>query len=135
MRPLRALPLAIASLLTSLGAVLAQGSFSGRWHDNVPGLNALGPLTISTEKIAVGRKVTYQVRSAGPFGDGELFEVTAIDRKVDPVCDTHFIVVQPSTAAVGGTAILVSFYSGSSAPKPQSIADDTAVCHIHPFSR
>jgi|GEM_PF-3583042 len=135
----RVIFLAFAALLVSSTIALAQEDLRGRWNDNLTGLNALGPLTISKDRITVGRKITYQVKSIGVFGNGELFEVTGTNRNEDPICDTHFLVVErlpPIDPNVSSSpAIRVWFYSGKSAPTIESIDKDIGVCEIHPFSR
>jgi hypothetical protein len=95
------------------------------------------------DSIAVGRKVTYQVKPAGAFGDGQLFEVTGLNRKQDPEgCGPNgkvrYLAVQPLppiAPGLGGSAIRVFFYSGGSPPTIESVRNDTALCSIHPFSR
>jgi len=127
---------------SSIGA-LAEENLLGRWRDNAPSADPIGSLTIAKDSIAVGRKVTYQVKRAGAFGDGQLFEVTGLNRSQDPEgCGpsgkVHFLAVQPLppiAPGVGGAAIRVFFYSGDHPPTPESVKDDTALCSIHPFSR
>jgi hypothetical protein len=137
------IPLATAALLGSSILVLAQDNLLGRWRDNAPGGDPIGSLEILKDSIAVGRKVTYQVKPAGAFGDGQLFEVTGLNRKQDPEgCGPNgkvrYLAVQPLppiAPGLGGSAIRVFFYSGGSPPTIESVRNDTALCSIHPFSR
>jgi hypothetical protein len=135
--------LAIAALVTSLIPASAQENLRGRWRDNAPAGDPLGLLVISNESLTFGRKAIYRVKPAGAFGDGQLFEVTGLDRKQDPEgCGpdgrVRYIAVlplPPIAPGVGGSAIRVFFYSGSSPPTVESIGNDIALCSIHPFGR
>jgi hypothetical protein len=129
-------------LVGSSTLVSAQDNLLGRWRDVASHGDPIGSLEISKDSIAVGRKVTYQVKPAGAFGDGQLFEVTGLNRKQDPEgCGPNgkvrYLAVQPFSIVPGirGQAISVFFYSGGSPPAIESIKSDTALCSIRPFSR
>ena len=135
--------LATAALVGLSTLAMAQTNLLGRWRDNAPNGDPIGFLEISKDSIAVGRQVTYQVKPAGAFGDGQLFEVTGLNRKQDPEgCGpsgkVRYLAAQslpPLAPGIGGPAIRVFFYSGVSPPTVESIVNDIALCSIHPFSR
>jgi hypothetical protein len=135
--------LAAAALVGSSICASAQENLLGRWRDNAPGGDPLGPLVIANDSIAFGRKVTYRVKLVGAFGDGQLFEVTGLNLKQDPQgcgpdVKVRYLAVQPLppiAPGVGGPAIRVFFYSGGSPPTVESIGNDIALCSIHPFGR
>jgi len=136
-------PLAAVALVGALICAWAQDNLLGRWRDNAPGGDPIGVLVIAKDSIVVGRKVTYQVKPVGTFGDGQLFEVTGVNRKHDPEgCGpdgkVRYLAVQrlpPIAHGVGSPAIRVFFYSGGSPPTVESIQSDIALCSIRPFGR
>ena len=135
--------LAAIAFMASSACAFAEADLYGRWRDNAPSGDPMGVLRISPEKIVVGGKVTYQVKPAGAFGDGQLFAVTGMNRKQDPEgCGpggrVRFVAIQPLppvAPGIGGPAIRVFFYAGEAAPNPESIVNDVALCSIHPFGR
>lgn len=139
----RLLSFAAAAILACSNPASAEGDLLGRWRDNAPGGDPIGLLVIAKDSIALGRKVTYQVKPAGRFGDGELFEVVGSNRKQDPegcapTGKVHYLAVQalpPIAPGIGGPAIRVFFYAGDAPPRADTIANDPALCSVRPFSR
>ncbi|MDG3441419.1 hypothetical protein [Nitrospirillum amazonense] len=135
--------LPIVTMLMAAGptAALADDQFLGKWHDNSPQRRPMGTLEITTDKIKLG-KVTYDVVPKGPFGNGILYAVKDLTPKPDPrPCGasdpaTYFIVKPlPPDPIVPQATILVIFYSGANAPRPETLDSDVGVCGQHPFGR
>lgn len=143
MKSYHMLALTMVVLIRCSTLAFAQDNLLGHWRDSAPSGDSISFLEISNDSIAVGRKVTYKVKSAGAFGGGQLFEVTGLNRKQDPEgCGpsgkVRYVAAQPLdpiAPGVGGPAIRVFFYSGESPPTIESITNDIALCSIHPFNR
>jgi hypothetical protein len=130
----------VLTLAGNCRAVADQGLL-GKWSDNAPRNTRIGDVEITESRIRLGN-VTYRVKPAGRFGDGETFAVTGIDRKRDPqgcgpTGKVHFISAQPLPALEGThqSAIRLFFFSGDKAPDPETIGKDPELCAAHPFGR
>lgn len=121
-----------------LGANAGDG-VRGKWSDNAVRSLRIGDLSIADDHIRVGH-ITYKVKVVGPFGGGEIFEVTGVDQKPDPLgCGpdgkVHFIAAAPLPPVEGTRqkAIRLYFYAGDAPPDPETIDKDPALCEAHPF--
>ncbi|MEA1650954.1 hypothetical protein UAJ10_18265 [Nitrospirillum sp. BR 11164] len=115
--------------------------FLGKWTDNSPQRDPIGGLEITNDKITLG-KVTYDVAPQGTFGQGTIYAVKGLNSKTDPhgcgpTGKLTYLVVNPlpPDPSVNQDAIVVIFYSGPNAPKPETIKTDFGVCGQHPFGR
>ncbi|MDG3441416.1 hypothetical protein [Nitrospirillum amazonense] len=130
-----------ALLLLGANSAHADDQILGRWMDNSPQRAPIGALEVTRDKITLG-KVTYDVTPAGAFGTGTLYAVKGLNQKADPYgCGptgklTYLIMEPlPPDPSVNQEALLVIFYSGPNAPKPETIKTDFGVCGQHPFGR
>lgn len=142
MKILASISFIAAVLLATSVSAATHDNLTGRWQDNASGPNRMGALVVGKDKISVGPKVSYQVKGAGDFGDGELFEVTNMIGTNDqngcgPDGKVRFIAIQPLPTVPGlsDVSIRVFFYSGTKLPSVESIQNDIGLCSIHPFSR
>lgn len=132
--------LCIASTATN------KARFVGKWRDNTSSrLDRVGDMEILPSAIVFGRHLKYTVSDSSAFGNGELYKITGVNRRIDPngcgpTEKVHYIIIEPISddadqAESGLAYIRVSFYEDPTAPDPATIDDQITICETHPFVR
>ncbi|MBI3561664.1 MAG: hypothetical protein HY080_08120 [Gammaproteobacteria bacterium] len=127
-------------LLFSCCDAQSATNFSGKWLDNASA--RIGDLSITKNSIDIAHVASYTVAEAGTFGPGEIYKVSNLSVKPDPLgCGpsgrVNYIVILP-LADIPGTnqqGIRMIFYGGAAAPSITTLDDDPAVCAQHSFGK
>lgn len=134
----------IPVVVTSLSCCAAQSAtdFGGKWLDNASANARIGDVSITKKSINIAHVASYTVAEAGTVGPGEIYKVSNVSVKPDPLgCGpsgrVNYIVILPlaDTPGTNQQGIRMIFYGGAADPAITTIDDDPAVCAEHSFGK